>query len=50
MGHAPHRVVVVGIEGENFTDGVGLSPAVALAVSEASELVLQVIDEASSCA
>jgi hydrogenase maturation protease len=50
MGHAPHRVVVVGIEGENFADGVGLSPAMALAVSEAGELVLQVIDEANSCA
>ena len=50
MGHAPRRVVVVGIEGENFADGVGLSPAVELAVVEAGELVLQVIDEASSCA
>ena len=50
MGHAPHRVVVVGIEGENFSDGVGLSPAVELAVSEAGELVLQVIGEATRCA
>ena len=50
MGHAPRRVVVVGIEGENFADGVGLSPAVALAVSEAGELVIRVIDEAASCA
>jgi len=50
LGHAPRRVVVVGIEGENFTDGVGLSPVVALAVSEAGELVLQVIDEAVACA
>ena len=48
MGDAPHRVVVVGIEGENFSDGVGLSPAVELAVSEAGELVLQVIGEATS--
>ena len=50
MGHAPHHVAVVGIEGENFADGVGLSPAVALAVSEAGELVIRVIDEAASCA
>ncbi len=33
MGHPPRRVVVVGIEGENFADGVGLSPAVELAVT-----------------
>ena len=50
MGHAPSRVVVVGIEGENFADGIGLSPAVEVAVPEAGELVLQVIDEAISCA
>ena len=50
MGHPPRRVVVVGIEGENFADGVGLSPAVELAVAEAGDLVLQVIDEASTCA
>jgi Ni,Fe-hydrogenase maturation factor len=50
MGHPPRRVVVVGIEGENFADGVGLNSAVELAVKEAGELVLQVIDEASSCA
>ena len=48
MGHPPRRVVVVGIEGENFADGVGLSPAVELAVTEAGDLVLQVIEEASS--
>ena len=45
MGHAPRRVVVVGIEGENFSDGVRLSPAVEEAVGEAGELVLQVIGE-----
>ncbi len=50
MGHPPRRVVVVGIEGENFADGLGLSPAVEFAVTEAGDLVLQVIDEVSSCA
>ncbi|MGO9333021.1 MAG: hydrogenase maturation protease [Acidimicrobiales bacterium] len=50
MGLAPRRVVVVGIEGENFEDGIGLSPAIEVAVPEAGELVLQVIDEAISCA
>jgi hydrogenase maturation protease len=50
MGHAPRRVVIVGIEGENFADGVGLCPAVQQAVSEAGDLVLQVVGEVISCA
>jgi len=50
IGRAPQRVVVVGIEGEVFTDGVGLGAIVTAAVAEAGELVLQLVDGAVSCA
>jgi len=45
LGRAPDRVVVVGIEGEAFGDGHGLTPAVNDAVPEAGDLVLQLIGE-----
>jgi hydrogenase maturation protease len=43
---APRRVVVVGIEGEDFGRGVGLSPAVAPAVPPLVELVLGLMEAA----
>ena len=39
LGSAPDRVVIVGIGGEDFGQGVGLSPAVAGAVEPAALLV-----------
>ncbi|MHB1504753.1 MAG: hydrogenase maturation protease [Acidimicrobiales bacterium] len=45
LGSAPQRVVVVGIEGMVFEAGNGLSPAVELAVDEATRRVLQLIQE-----
>ncbi|HEY5109058.1 MAG TPA: hydrogenase maturation protease [Acidimicrobiales bacterium] len=50
VGHAPARVVVVGIEGSDFGQGTGLSPAVAAAVPRAVETVLRIIEEARACA
>lgn len=50
VGCAPRRVVVVGIEGEDFTTGVGLSPAVRRAVDTATDTVLGLISEVRSCA
>jgi hydrogenase maturation protease len=40
LGRLPDRLLVVGIEGEHFETGAGLSPQVAGAVAEAAELVL----------
>jgi len=47
---APRRVVVVGIEGESFADGGGLSAAVAEAVATAGQLVLRMVDGVVQCA
>jgi len=44
VGGAPGRVVVVGIEGCDFADGVGLSPAVARAVPDAVDQVRELVD------
>jgi len=49
VGHAPQRVVVVGIEGDNFAQGTGLSPSVARAVPEAVDKVVRMIEEARRC-
>jgi hydrogenase maturation protease len=49
VGHAPKRVVVVGIEGDNFAQGTGLSPSVARAVPEAVDKVVRMIEEARRC-
>jgi hydrogenase maturation protease len=46
VDRAPKRVVVVGIEGEDFGQGAGLSPAVVRAVPRAAYQVLQLIDGA----
>ena len=40
LGLLPDRLVVVGIEGADFTPGVGRSPEVAVAVDEVVELVV----------
>jgi len=50
VGHAPVRVVVVGIEGEDFGRGVGLSPAVGAALPGAVQRVVELISEVRTCA
>ncbi len=50
VGAAPARVVVVGVEGEDFRWGAGLSPAVAAAVPDAIRRVVDLVREASPCA
>ncbi len=46
VGAAPRRVVVVGIEGEDFAQGVGLSPAVEVALPDAVDKVLGLLEAA----
>jgi hydrogenase maturation protease len=50
VDRAPRRVVVVGIEGQSFDFGEGLSPAVAQCVPEAVRRVKELIEEVLSCA
>ena len=50
VGHAPGRVVVVGIEGDDFGRGPGLSPAVDAAVPGAVRRVVELISEVRPCA
>jgi hydrogenase maturation protease len=50
VGQAPARVVVIGIEGEDFGRGVGFSPAVGAAIPVAVRRVLDVIREVRVCA
>jgi hydrogenase maturation protease len=50
VGGAPRRVVVVGIEGEDFAHGVGLSPAVASALPGAVGIVVGLIEGHPPCA
>jgi hydrogenase maturation protease len=50
VGHAPGRVAVVGIEGEDFGRGTGLSPAVDAAVPTAVHLVVELIGGIPTCA
>ena len=47
---APARVVVVGIEGDDFGRGVGLSPAVEAAIPVAVRRVVDLIKEVTPCA
>ena len=49
VGAAPRRVVVVGIEGEDFAQGVGLSPAVEIALPDAVDKVLGLGGRALMC-
>jgi hydrogenase maturation protease len=48
LGSAPARVVFVGIGGEDFGEGVGLSPAVSSAVGGAARLVAELAVAASA--
>lgn len=50
LGHAPARVVLVGIVGGDFGSGPGLSPAVEAAVPAAVDAVLHLTREARACA
>jgi hydrogenase maturation protease len=50
VGHAPERVVVVGVEGEDFGRGTGLSPAVDAALAEAVRRVVDLIGQVPTCA
>ncbi len=50
IGRAPKRVVVVGVEGHDFSQGVGLSPAVQAAVPAAIREVARLVEEALPCA
>ena len=50
VGSAPARVVVVGIEGEDFGKGPGLSAQVSAAVPHAVRKVVELIEEACKCA
>ncbi|MGD0691330.1 MAG: hydrogenase maturation protease [Acidimicrobiales bacterium] len=50
LGQAPRRLVVVGIEGERFDLGRGLSDDVEAAVPNAVQRVVNLMREAKSCA
>jgi len=43
VGNAPRRVVVVGVEGDDFSQGLGLTPAVGRAVPGAARAVAELI-------
>ncbi len=43
LGTAPARVVLVGVTGERFDDGVGLSPSSSSAVARAARLVVGLV-------
>ena len=45
LGSAPARVVLVGIVGDDFGDGVGLSPEVSAAVGRAAQVVTDLVAE-----
>ena len=48
LGAQVDRVLVVGCRPETLDDGIGLSPAVAAAVDDAAELVLEVVRRESA--
>ena len=50
VGRAPGRMVVVGVEGGDFSQGIGLSPAVEAAVPAAVLEVARLIEEELACA
>lgn len=50
VGRAPERVVVVGIEGADFSPGVGLSPPVGAAVPDAVRQIVCLVQEVRPCA
>jgi hydrogenase maturation protease len=50
IDQCPKRLIVVGLEGETFDFGEGLSPAVQASVPAAVSCVLAMIEEARACA
>jgi hydrogenase maturation protease len=46
IGIAPRRVAVVGIEGDDFSHGEGLTPAVEEGATKAAALLLQIAEDA----
>jgi hydrogenase maturation protease len=50
IDQAPSRVIVVGIEGDDFGRGPGLSPAVDAAIPVAVRRVVDLIKEVQACA
>jgi hydrogenase maturation protease len=50
VDQAPGRVVAVGIEGDDFGKGLGLSPAVDAAIPVAVRKVVDLIKEVQACA
>jgi len=50
LGRGPRRVVVVGVEGDSFGTGVGLSAPVAAAVPLAVRTAVEMIEEVLPCA
>jgi len=50
IDQAPSRVIVVGIEGDDFGRGLGLSPAVDAAIPLAVRTVVDLIKEVQACA
>ena len=50
VDRGPRRVVVVGIEGDDFSQGTGLSPAVQAAVPAAVSCVVDLIEGGAPCA
>ncbi len=50
VGQAPDRVLLVGIEGADFSPGVGLSPRVADAVPAAVDRIVSLLEEERPCA
>jgi hydrogenase maturation protease len=50
VGRSPRRVVLVAVEGEDFSLGQGLSVAVAAAVPDAVRRVVELIEEVGECA
>ncbi len=50
IDQAPTRVVVVGVEGVDFGNGKGLSPAVDAAIPEAVGIIVDLIKEVDVCA
>lgn len=50
LGCAPHRVMLVGVEGAEFGPGPGLSTSVEAAVPRAVARVLELVSEGQPCA
>ena len=50
VDRAPRSVVICGVEGEDFSPGSALSPAVEAAVDKAAAVVLELVEEALACA